>query len=156
MDPLFIALILFAVGVALVAAELVLPGGVLGGAGAVAIGGGVVACFFHSSTAGAMAMGGVILLGPLAGWLWVNNLHRTPGARRIVLGPNDTSGVAPTPQVALRVGMAGMTISELRPGGVAEFDDERVQVQSEAGVIPAGTPIRVVACADGRATVRRL
>ena len=73
-------------------------------------------------------------------------------ARDVVLGHGDPS--VGTPVFALRPGQPGVAVSELRPGGVCEFGDQRVPSQSEAGIIRAGTPVRVVAYADGRATVR--
>ena len=152
MEPLWIALTLFVLAAALVAAELVLPGGVLGAAGALAAVAAVVCCFVHSQKAGAISLCGLVVLGPVAWWLYVRNLDRIVGARDVVLGPGDPS--VATPVLALRPGQAGVAVSELRPGGVCEFDDQRVPAQSEAGIIRSGTPVRVVAYADGRATVR--
>ena len=152
MEPIWIAVTLFVVAAALVAAELVLPGGVLGGAAALAAVAAVVACFFHSQRAGALSLCGLVVLGPVAWWLYVRNIDRIVGARDVVLGPGDPS--VGTPVFALRPGQPGVAVSELRPGGVCEFGDQRVPSQSEAGVIRAGTPVRVVAYADGRATVR--
>lgn len=154
MQPLWIALTLFVLAAALVAAELVLPGGVLGAAGAVAACAAVVACFFHSRMAGAVSLSALVVLGPAAWWVYVRNIDRIVGARDVVLGPGDPS--VGTPVFALRPGQAGVAVSELRPGGVCDFGGERVPSQSEAGVIRSGTPVRVVAFADGRATVRAI
>lgn len=152
MEPITVALILFLIGAALVALEVVLPGGVLGALGAVAMVAGVVACFFHSQAAGAISMVLLMILGPLAGWLWVKNAHRTPGARALFLALGNESDRAAEP--ALQIGQVGVAVSELRPGGVGEFAGQRVPVRSEAGIIPAGTEVAVVAFSDGRATVR--
>jgi len=149
---LWIALILFAIGGVLVALELFLPGGVLGTCGAVALLAGVVVCFFHSQAAGAIAVVSVAVIGPLVGWFWVSNAHRLPGARSLFLA--DTAGGMGTPAYLLRPGQTGVAVSELRPGGTCEFDGERVPCLSESGIIQAGTEVRVVAFADGRATVR--
>lgn len=149
---LWIAFALFAAGGLLVALELFLPGGVLGVCGALALIAGVVFCFFHSQLAGAISVVGLAVIGPIAGWLWVNNAHRMPGAKSLFL--TNTAGGMGTPAYALRPGQSGVAISELRPGGTCEFEGERVPCHSEAGIISAGTNVRVVAFADGRATVR--
>ena len=152
MEPIWVAVTLFVVAAALVAAELVLPGGLLGAAGALAAVVAVVFCFVHSQKAGAISLCAMIVVGPAAWWVYVRNIDRIIGAREVVLGPGDPS--VGTPVFALRPGQAGVAVSELRPGGVCEFGDQRVPSQSEAGIIRAGTPVRVVAYAYGRATVR--
>ena len=153
MESLLIPIILFAIGAILIALELFLPGGVLGVFGALAIVAGVVLCFFYSVNAGAVAMVGLLVLGPLAGWLWVGNAHRLPGARSLFL-----TGIADSRPATLveplRMGQLGIATSELRPGGTCEFDGQRISAHSEEGIIPAGSTVRVVAFEDGRATVR--
>ena len=152
MSPLLLAILLFAAGLALIAAELVLPGGVLGVAGALAIAGGVATCFFVDPWLGVGALGASIVLGPIAAALWVRALPRTPIARGLLLQTTNDEPAAPAP---VRPGQRGVAVSDMRPGGVAEFGDVRVQAASEHGVIPAGSRVRVVAYADGRALVRR-
>ncbi|HEX6909841.1 MAG TPA: NfeD family protein [Longimicrobium sp.] len=41
-------------------------------------------------------------------------------------------------------GLDGITLTDLRPAGVARFGDERLDVVSEAGWIPAGSPVRIL------------
>ena len=66
MTPLLLAILLFALGAALLAAELFLPGGVLGVLGGLPVLGGVVTCFFVNQWAGVGAMGAMIVLVPIA------------------------------------------------------------------------------------------
>lgn len=154
-DPLIIACVLLAIGLLLAAAEVVLPGGVLGALAGVAMAAAVTACFFHSSRSGAIALVALLVMGPILGGLWAKNLHRLPGGKSIVL--QTTAGDTPPRPgnpPGLTLGQAGVVVSELRPAGECEFGPLRVQARSEGGVIPAGTPVRVVAWVDGRATVR--
>ena len=153
MSPLLLAIVLFAVGAALLAAELFLPGGVLGALGGLMVVGGVVACFFVSQWAGVGAMGAMILLGPLAWTGWVRAMQKTRLGGGLVLRPTPGATDEPCPQ-PVRVGQRGVTVSELRPGGVCEFGDARVPAVAEHGSIPRGADVRVVACEGGRATVR--
>jgi membrane-bound serine protease (ClpP class) len=154
MTPLLLAILLFALGAALLAAEMFVPGGVLGAMGGLLIVGAVVTCFFVNQWLGVGAMGGMIVLGPLAWTLWVRALQKTRLARGLVLPPHDAAAAAEPCDPPIRIGQRGVTVSELRPGGVCEFGDERVQVVAEHGSIPRGTSVRVVACEGGRATVR--
>lgn len=41
-------------------------------------------------------------------------------------------------------GLEGVALTDLRPAGVAQFGDERLDVVSEAGWIAAGSPVRVL------------
>jgi hypothetical protein len=84
-----------------------------------------------------------------AGWLKI--WPKTPVGRRMIL----TATTLPPPAAPVRVGQVGMTISELRPIGMCELEDgTRVEAQSEHGIVAAGTPVRVIAVANNRPTVR--
>lgn len=54
------------------------------------------------------------------------------------------------------IGKTGTAISELRPVGVAEILGERVDVTSEGGFLPPGTPVTVVHAEGMRLVVRPL
>ncbi len=51
-------------------------------------------------------------------------------------------------------GLDGVTLTDLRPAGVARFGDERLDVVSEAGWIPAGAPVLVLRSEGYRHVVR--
>jgi membrane-bound serine protease (ClpP class) len=53
-------------------------------------------------------------------------------------------------------GLDGVTLTDLRPSGVAQFGDERLDVVSEAGWIPAGSPVRVLRSEGYRHVVRHV
>jgi membrane protein implicated in regulation of membrane protease activity len=93
---------------------------------------------------------GVLIASPFVAALAVNLWPRTPIGRRILL-PRVESVVIP-PHVG--VGQIGVTVSELRPMGCGEFDQQRFEVKSEAGLIPAGSRIKVVNVLNGRLIVR--
>jgi membrane-bound serine protease (ClpP class) len=52
------------------------------------------------------------------------------------------------------VGLEGIAVTDLRPAGTAEFGDERVDVVSEAGWVPAGSTVRIVRSEGYRHVVR--
>lgn len=51
-------------------------------------------------------------------------------------------------------GLDGVALTDLRPSGVAQFGDERLDVVSEAGWIAAGSPVRVLRSEGYRHIVR--
>lgn len=53
-------------------------------------------------------------------------------------------------------GLDGVALTDLRPAGVAQFGDERMDVVSEAGWIPAGAPVRVLRSEGYRHVVRHV
>jgi membrane-bound serine protease (ClpP class) len=53
-------------------------------------------------------------------------------------------------------GLDGVALTDLRPAGVAQFGDERLDVVSEAGWIPAGSPVRVLRSEGYRHVVRHV
>jgi membrane-bound serine protease (ClpP class) len=53
-------------------------------------------------------------------------------------------------------GLDGVALTDLRPAGVAQFGDERLDVVSEAGWIAAGSPVRVLRSEGYRHVVRHV
>jgi len=53
------------------------------------------------------------------------------------------------------IGLPGITVTELRPSGVAEIAGERVDVTTDSEWLPAGTPVKVVKAEAMRVVVRR-
>jgi membrane-bound serine protease (ClpP class) len=65
----------------------------------------------------------------------------------------DEGYVASLPRPELE-GLDGIALTDLRPAGTAQFGDERLDVVSEAGWIPAGSPVRVERSEGYRHVVR--
>ena len=152
MDPIPLAILLFAVGAVLLVLEALLPAaGIIGAGGVLAVLGAIGVCFRVSPSLGLGALIGAALLTPIAWSLWVKLWPRTPMGRRLIL---QTVAGGAKPAAAVRVGQAGTTVSELRPAGECEFAGERVEAYSEGGVVPAGRPVRAVSVTGGRVLVR--
>lgn len=143
---------LFAVGVILMIAEILLPThGILGAGGVLACLAGLVLCFVWSVWLGLGVFVGGVVAAPLIGAWWIRIWPRTPMGRRIVLPPAETR---PEP-LPVQIGQRGIAISDLRPTGVCEFDGRRVEATSEIGIISAGQVVSVVNV-DGRRPVVRV
>ena len=156
MTPLALAILLFTVAAALLIAEMLLPAhGALGVLAVGAMVGGIFVCYRISHALGLYVAVGLALAAPFAGAVWIKLWPKTPLGRRLVLGsarPPHNTGVEPESRV--RVGETGIVVAELRPNGVVEFADHRLEARSERGVLPAGQRVRVIAVVDGRPTVR--
>jgi membrane-bound serine protease (ClpP class) len=81
-------------------------------------------------------------------------LPKMPFGRGMLLeapegGPR--AGVEPAEHL---LGRRGTALSDLRPSGTAQIDDERRTVVAEAGSVAKGTPIEVVAVEGYRIVVR--
>ena len=143
--------LLMAVGVVLLLAEALLPShGLLGLAAAGCILGAIFTASRQNAWVGLALLVGVAAATPFAWVAFVKIWPRTPIGRRVVLPPV----VSEPPQPPVRVGQSGVTTSELRPIGVCDFDGVRVEAQSEHGIVPPGTTVKVVALVNNRPTVR--
>lgn len=153
MDPLVLAALLFGIGVALIVAEMFLPGhGMIGVLGALAILGAVGVCFRVNQWLGLGVLVGVLLLSPLAVTIAVKIYPRTPLGRRMILPPIEN----PSAAAAVKLGQVGVALSELRPIGVCDFGEQRVEVLAEHGLVRPGTKVQVVAIINNRPTVRAI
>jgi membrane-bound serine protease (ClpP class) len=147
------AILLFAVGIILLIAELFLPAhGMILLLGMLAILTGIGLCFVINPWLGLGAFVGSAAGMPLLFALLIWLMPRTPMGRKFVLPPIPTS----VPPIAVQIGQTGTAVSELRPMGLCEFDDHRVQAASELGVIAAGKKVQVVSLNNRQPTVRAL
>jgi membrane-bound serine protease (ClpP class) len=97
-------------------------------------------------------------------WFWMNRyLPRIPYFNRLIL--TNVSGGGNAPSVAAHppwpaVGSVGMAVTELKPGGTAEFldsglaDRRTASVVSESGFIPQGSKVIVREVANNHIVVR--
>lgn len=150
------AVLLAGIGIALILAEVLLPThGVLGVLGAGGLIAAIVMCYLISIRLGTLVLIAAACATPLVWIAFVRVWPRTPIGRRVVL-PRVVSAISPAPVL---VGQRGVTVSELRPIGVCEFDlptgrNERIEAISEHGMIPPGRAIAVVDVANNRPVVR--
>jgi len=160
-------LALFGVGAALLALEaFVVPGfGVTGVLGIVAILAGLTLSLVGAGVSFprlTLAVGqiAVALLCALAGAVAIlRALPRLPFGRRLVLagglGAELESAAGALEGAALRAGDGGTAATPLRPAGIAQIGDARVDVVSEGEYVEAGERLEVVRVEGSRVVVRR-
>lgn len=147
-------LVLIAAGIVLLLVEaLVLPGfGVAGVLGLLAMCGAIVLSLlgnFPTTTDVLVALnvvGGSIVAVGIIGWAILRRLPDDRRAGRLILQGSTSreAGYLSAPVRAELVGTEGVALTDLRPSGTGAFGEERIDVVSEGGYVPAGTPIRVV------------
>lgn len=88
-------------------------------------------------------------------WAVSRILPKTPIYRALV--SQSASGVmtesALSEQQTSRQGMEGITVSNLRPGGKAQFGDQIIDVVSQGDLIPKGTRVRIIGARGSDALV---
>ena len=99
-----------------------------------------------------------LLLALLASLLMLRWLPRLPFGRRLILetglGTGQMYASAPESDISW-LGKQGMTISPLRPAGIAEIQDQRIDVVSDGEFIESEAPIIVTRVDGNRIVVRR-
>ncbi|WMT57852.1 NfeD family protein [Truepera radiovictrix] len=157
-------LVLLVVGLLLIAVEVfVLPGfGVFGLLGFAAVAWGVARIFQGDALTMlgyTTIIGGALLA--LALWLLPNSRFSRP----LTLSTRLSGGLGAqtpglpleaTPALAELRGQRGVTLTDLRPTGVARFGERRVDVLSEGGFVPRGSAVEVLRVEGNRVTVREV
>jgi membrane-bound ClpP family serine protease len=159
MDTLTLAYGLIAVGLLLMAAELMLPThGVLFGLGLGCVVVGVILSFGAGFSTGVTTMTVMAVVVPLLMGLLLYVWPRTPlGKRMILRQPDDDAAVANMPatlELERLRGRYGRTVSPLRPCGVVEFDGKRVDTMTDGQMIEPNDWVRCVDIKGGRVIVR--
>ncbi len=99
-----------------------------------------------------------LLLALLASLLMLRWLPRLPFGRRLILetglGTGQMYASAPESDISW-LGKQGITISPLRPAGIAEIQDQRIDVVSDGEFIESEAPIIVTRVDGNRIVVRR-
>lgn len=144
---------LLAFGFILLFLEIFVPGGVLGILGAVLL---VYACYLAFGLSAGWGVAAV-LLSVVVAVLAIRLVARSRLGRRLVL---DDSGArdwkAAAVGLADLVGREGRTLSPLRPAGLAEIDERRIDVVADSEFLPAGVTVRVCEVEGNRVLVERI
>lgn len=137
---------LFAAGVVLIAIEVLVPGGILGIIGGLALLGGVISAFVQFGNAGGLLATGLALA--VAGvtlYLEFVLLPKTRLARKFSMA--ETVAGRSQPEVADRLAVLNreaVAVTTLAPSGYVEVNGRRYEAFSQSGHASAGSRMRVV------------
>lgn len=152
-DSQSMIVVLFVAGFLLIAAEVFVPGLIVGTLGFLCLAASVGLVFYHHGVlagslaalvVGSLSIGGLII--------WLNIFPRTFIGRRFVLGNRQHPVV---PRDANLVGEHGVVLTALRPAGTARIAGKRVDVTAVGEFLEEGAPVTVVAVDGLRVAVRR-
>lgn len=135
--------ILFTVGLVLIGFEVVVPGGILGVLGGLAMFGGVAVSFYDYGIGGGF-VAFLIALGLLGLVLWLEFviLPKTALGRRMFLQAAVTGTTkAPTENLT---GHSGKAVTTLAPSGYVLIEGKQYEAFSRTGFVEAGALVKVI------------
>ncbi|MEM7350785.1 MAG: NfeD family protein [Acidobacteriota bacterium] len=144
---------LLALGFILLFLEIFVPGGVLGILGALAMVYGCYLAFDMSPMWGTAAVTLSVVLAVVA----VRLVVRSRIGKKLVLndaGARDWKAAEEGLEALL--GREGVTLSTLRPAGLAEIDEERIDVVADSEFLEAGVQVRVCEVEGNRVVVEAI
>jgi len=147
-------LALLVAGVALLLAEVFLPGMIAGVLGVVCLLGAAVVGFAEfGPKVGSLILMAELLAGTVLTILWMRYFPKTPLGRKYILDPS-TAAHAPT-EPERWLGHEGVALTDLRPAGSARLAGEKVDDITHGEHLESGTRVKVVRVDGPAIFVRR-
>ena len=145
--------VLVLVGFLMIAAEVFVPGLVLGTLGGLCLLGAVALCYVaYGPLGGTAAFAGLAVLGTIGFFLWLRLFPHTPLGKKMMLHKSLLSrNSLKMPDL---LGATGEAVTPLRPAGTAVIQGRRMDVVAEGGLIESGKKVSVVAQEGIRIVVR--
>jgi membrane-bound ClpP family serine protease len=139
-------ILLFAVGILLIATEVIVPGAILGIIGGLLMVGGTILAFIDYGTGGGvLALGIATVVGALALFIEFRILPKTAIGRRAFLTEEVTGVSAAVGKDALAlVGKPAEALTMLSPSGYVRIDGRRYEAFCQSGQAPAGAALEVI------------
>ncbi|MDD4537935.1 MAG: NfeD family protein [Lentisphaeria bacterium] len=144
-------------GLVLIGLELILPGGVLGIMGSVALVVGIVGIFVEYGPLAGLAGGflAIVLL-----WLgassWFKYFPRTASGKRFLALTDTSNWTSYDQELTALVGKSGRCHTQLRPCGTVIINGKRYDVVTRGELIAAKSAVRVVEVAGNRIVVEEI
>lgn len=158
MSTLAWPLLILALGLILLIAEIFIPsGGLIGLLAVCCIAISLWQAFHQSYDLGIKFLLADLLLAPLALTAAVYIWPKTPFARRVFLRPPDAEEIEVShsaQRLDHLIGQYGRALTTLRPSGTVDFDGRRLDGLSEGSLIPAGALVQAVRVRAGQIVVR--
>ncbi len=156
LHPVSLIILLFTIGLLLLAAEVMIPGGILGIAGGVLLFAGCVLSFVQRGPSEGMAAIGVTVVAAIiVFYIQFRILPKTRFGKRFFL-EKSISGTSSEIGGKTRdlVGKTAQSVTVLSPSGYVTIDDVRYEAISQSGQIPKNTELIVTATNSFQLTVR--
>ncbi len=150
-----VLILLFAVGILLIAAEVIVPGGVIGSLGALLMFGGCVRAFMdYGSLGGLIAILTAFTLGGLAIYIEFCYLPKTKWGKRAFLNAQVTGvSAALGPEASELIGKSAEAITLLSPSGYILVDGQRYEAFCQSGQAAVGSVLEIIGADNFRLIV---
>ena len=150
-----VIILLFSLGIVLLAVEVIIPGGILGAIGGLMMFGGCVLSFMEYGTGGGMlAVIVALALAVLAFYIEFRVLPKTAVGKRAFLTQEVTGVSAAFGEDARElIGKSAEALTMLSPSGYIRIDGKRYEAFCQSGQVPAGTPLEVIGADNFRLIV---
>ena len=148
-------ILLFALGIGLIAVEVIIPGGIIGSIGGLMMFGGCVVSFIEFGTGGGMlAVAVALLLTGIALYVEFRVLPKTAIGKRAFL-TTEITGVSAAfgSEAAALVGKPAEALTMLSPTGYVIIDGQRYEAFCQSGQVPAGASLEVTGADNFRLIV---
>lgn len=151
-------ILLFAIGILLIALEVIVPGAILGSIGAVMMFGGCVIAFLEFGTAGGiLAFLTAMILGGLALFIEFRILPKTKLGKRAFLTKEITAvSQAIGNEARELIGKSAEAITMLSPSGYVRVDGQQFEAFCQSGQAPAGSILQVTGADNFRLIVSEI
>jgi membrane-bound serine protease (ClpP class) len=151
------SLLLLIVGVVLILVEVFIPGfGIFGVLGAIGIVASIVLASGQSMQYVLLAVLIAIAVTIGGSYLFIRIFGYRGFFKKIILSDSTNTELGYVSNATRNelIGMEGEAVTPLRPSGIADFGDERMDVVTEGGYLPAGTEVKIVKTNGSRVVVR--
>jgi membrane-bound ClpP family serine protease len=148
-------ILLFATGIILIAAEVIVPGGIIGAIGGVLMLIGCITSFAQFGTnGGLLAIGAATTIAILALWIEFRVLPRTAIGKRAFLTKQITgTSSAYGEEAQSLIGKSAEALTTLSPSGYILIDGTRYEAFCQSGHTTTGTPLTVIGADNFRLIV---
>lgn len=151
-------ILLFSIGILLIALEVIVPGAILGSIGAVMIFGGCILAFLKFGTGGGiLALATAIIIGGIALFIEFRILPKTKIGKRAFLTKEITAvSQAVGSEARNLIGQTAEALTMLSPSGYVRVDGQRFEAFCQSGQAPAGSALQVVGADNFRLIVSEI
>jgi membrane-bound serine protease (ClpP class) len=149
-------IILVVCGLLLIGAEIFIPGGVLGLIGGLALLAAVFVSFTFGAQFGVLATLMIIILLGVCIIIWIKFFPNTPVGRALTLSGSTRAYKATSEEMPSLLGKEGVATTTLRPAGIAEIEQRRIDVVADGGWIEQNRPVRVIEVSGNRVVVEEI
>jgi len=153
-----LVLLLFLIAVVFIYIELFLPGGVFGVLGAVAFIASIALAFQKYEAMGFWIAIAELVAATILIIIGVKRFPQSRAGKLLILGRSldKKLGFSGTESLEKYVGKKGVSMTHLRPAGIAKIGSTRLDVVTEGDFIDKGKTLKVVEVEGNRVVVREL